>query len=151
MGHTNSPRPINVLPFFLSSLLQRLLSPSYRGLNYENSTKRQQTDLRNKHFNCSFLVFSYMYDSHLNTSHLFGNVHVRVASRIFFFKKYVYLKHVLPESLERKYFSVHIAIFYKFAFSFPSGFFIFVNCVMVFFLFLFIFYEIHCFKWRRRE
>ena len=27
-----------------------------------------------------------------------------------------YVKRVLPESLERKYFSVHIAIFYKFAF-----------------------------------
>ena len=32
---------------------------------------------------------------------------------IFFLKKYTHFKRVLPESLERKYFSVHIAIFYK--------------------------------------
>ena len=63
-----------------------------------------------------FLVFSF--DSHLNTSHFSGYVHVGVASMIYFLKKYVYFKHVksvLPEGLERRYFSVHIAIFYKVA------------------------------------
>ena len=95
------------------------------------------------------LVFSY--DSHLSTSHFFGDVHVRVAPKINFFK-YVYFKHVkrvLPESLERKYFSVHIAIFYKFAFHSCQFFSIFVNCVMVFFPFFLInkkFYNMQRFK-----
>ena len=35
---------------------------------------------------------------------------------IFLKKKYDHFKQVLPEILERKYYSVHIAIFYKFAF-----------------------------------
>ena len=90
----------------------------------------------------------FSYDGHLNTSHFFGNVHVRVASMICYLKKYVYFKHVkrvLPESLERKYFSVHIAIFYKFAFHSCQFFFIFVNCVMVFFaFFLFYFFFTKC-------
>ena len=92
------------------------------------------------------MVFSY--DSHLNTSHFFGNVHVRVASRIFFKKNMFTLNmfnRILPENLERKYFSVHIAIFYKFAFHSRQFFFILVNCIMVFF------YEMHCFERRRRE
>ena len=63
---------------------------------------------------------------------------------IFFFK-YVHLKCVLLESLECKYFSVHIPIFYKFAFHS----FFFVNCLMVFFVSFFFFYKMHCFKWRR--
>ena len=35
------------------------------------------------------------------------------ANSPYFLKKYAHFKHVLPESLERKYFSVHFAIFYK--------------------------------------
>ena len=53
----------------------------------------------------------------------------------------MYFKHVksvLPEGLERRYFSVHIAIFYKVAIH--SCKFFFVNCVMVFFVFLYFFF-----------
>ena len=120
--------------FFFFLPLQRLLSPSYRGLNCENSDKRQKTDLRNKHFYC--LVFSY--DSHLNTSHFFGTVHARVASMIFLFKN-VYFKHtcikrVLPESLERKYFIVHIAIFsckFVYVCKLRHGIFFFTKCTVL--------------------
>ena len=80
--------------------------------------------------------------SHLNTSHFSGNVHVGVASMILFFK-YVYFKHVksvLPEGLERRYFSVHIANFYKVAIHSRKFFFFFVNCVMVFFVFFLYFF-----------
>ena len=58
--------------------------------------------------------------------------------------KSMFTFNVLPESLERKYFSVHIPIFYTFAFHSSKVF--FVNCVMVF-----SFYKMHCFKWRRRK
>ena len=94
----------------------------------------------------------FSYNSHLNTSHFFSNVHVRVASRISFFK-YVYFKHVkriLPKSLERKYFSVHIAIFYKFAFH-SFSFFYYCKLRHCIFCFFFNFYEMHCFELRRRE
>ena len=67
--------------------MQRLLSPKYRGLNFEKSTKRLQTDLRNNIFIVAFMVSGIWYhDSHLHTSHFSGNVHVGVASMIFFFK-----------------------------------------------------------------
>ena len=53
----------------------------------------------------------------------------------------MYFKHVesvLPEGLERRYFSVHIAIFYKVAIHSCKVF--FVNCVMVFFCIFFFFF-----------
>ena len=62
---------------------------------------------------------------------------------IFFFK-YVHLKRVLPESIERTcgYISVHIAFFYRFAFFCKLRHGIFVSV---------FFYKMHCFKWRRRK
>ena len=69
---------------------------------------------------------------------------------IFFFK-YVHFKHdkrVLPESLERKYFSVHIAIFYKIAFH--SCTFFFCKLHDGIFLHFFLLQNV-CFKWRRRK
>ena len=67
-----------------------------------------------------------------------------------FFLKYVHFKHVkrvLPESLERKYFSVHISIFYKFAFHSFN----FFYCKLRHGIFCIFFYKMHCFKWRRRK
>ena len=39
----------------ISGLLQKLLQQNYRSYNYENGTKWNEIDLRNKHFNLSFL------------------------------------------------------------------------------------------------
>ena len=54
---------------------------------------------------------------------------------IYIFFKYVPFERVLPESLECKYFGVHI---YRF-----------VYCILVFFASFF--YKMHCFEWRRRK
>ena len=84
-------------------------------------------------------------------SHFFGNIHVRVASMIFFFLKKVLFKHVkrvLPESFESKYFSVHIAIFYKFALHSYKIFFLKIASCYYYFFF---FYKMHCFKRRRHN
>ena len=55
-------------------------------------------------------------------------------------------KCVLPESLERKYSSVHIAIFYKFAFHSCKFF-----CKLRHGIFFFFFNKRHCFKWQCRK
>ena len=65
---------------------------------------------------------------------------------IFFLKKMFTLNMlILPESSERKYFSVQIAIFSKFAFHFCKAFFCKLHHG------IFFFYKMHCFKWRRRK
>ena len=68
--------------------------------------------------------------------------------KIFQYGKYLVayvLKRVLPESLERKYFSVHIAIFYKFAFHSCIIFFYFSKLRHdILFIYLFILFFTKC-------
>ena len=86
----------------------------------------------------------FSYDSHLNTSNFFGNVHVRVAPMIFFSEKNMFTLNML-NAFYRRALSVN-SLVYILLFSINlhfipvSFFFIFENCVMVFFVFLYFIY-----------